>query len=338
MRIAVIGDGGWGTTLALLLNANGHDVALWGAFRDYIEEMQRTRLNCKFLPGIRIDDEVGLEWNLAEALEGAELVVMVAPSKYVREVCGRMREQLTGVEMVVSASKGLEIDSHKRISEVVYEELGRDISLAVISGPSLALEVARGIPTAVTVSAVDELLAKKVQEIFMSDNFRVYTSDDIIGVELGGSLKNVIAIAAGIIDGMELGANTKSGLVTRGLAEITRLGVAMGARAQTFRGLSGLGDLVTTCISDLSRNHWFGSEVGKGRPVQEVLESTEMAVEGVRTARAAYELSRHHGVEMPITEQVYRVIYQKKNPREAIRELMKRKPKQELEKSAEQIW
>ncbi len=338
MRIAVIGDGGWGTTLALLLTRKGYDVSLWGAFHDYVEEMRRTRLNRKFLPGVLIDDAIALDWDLEKALKKAELIVLAVPSEYMRQVCGRVREYLAGEEIVISVSKGLEIPSHKRMSEVIREVLGEYTKLAVISGPSLAMEVAQGIPTTVTASSKEKSLAVKIQQIFITDNVRVYTSDDVLGVELGGALKNVVAIAAGIIDGMGFGANTKSGLVTRGLAEIIRLGTAMGARAETFMGLSGLGDLVTTCISDLSRNHRFGCQVGKGMAVKEALKSTEMVVEGVRTAGAAYELAQKYSVEMPITEQVYRVIYEEKDPRAAIKELMKRKPKPEFENVVLKKW
>ena len=331
MKITVLGDGGWGTALALLLSGSGHQTTIWGVFQDHIQEIKRTRLNSKFLPGVPLTDELNLEWQLEKALKDAEVVVLASPSEHMRSVCQRAQEFLTGQEILVSVSKGLETGSLKRMSEVIREVLGDEIKLAVLSGPSLALEVARGIPTTVTVSALDPALAETVQQIFLTDNFRVYTGSDVSGMELGGSLKNVVAIAAGIIDGMELGANTKAGLVTRGLAEIVRLGVAMGARAETFSGLSGLGDLVTTCVSDLSRNHWFGSQLGKGVAVEEALSSTEMVVEGVRTAQAAHELAKKYSIEMPITEQIYNVIYVGKDPRQAIRDLMTRKPKAELE-------
>jgi len=331
MRIAVIGDGGWGTTLALLLCRKGNDVTLWGVFRDYIEDMRRTRLNSKFLPGIRLDDALELVWDPARAVSDAEVVLLAPPSEHMRNVCTKIQPFLAGSELIVSTAKGLETDSLKRMSEVISEVLGADIMLAVLSGPSLAMEVARGIPTMVTASSRDAALAEKVQQIFITENFRVYTSIDVLGVELGGCLKNVIAIAAGIIDGMQLGANTKAGLVTRGLAEITRLGVAMGGHPETFAGLSGLGDLVTTCVSDLSRNHWFGMELGRGIAAEKALESTEMVIEGVRTTYAAYRLADKFGVEMPITEQIYRVIYEGKDPRRAIRELMTRKPKAEIQ-------
>jgi glycerol-3-phosphate dehydrogenase (NAD(P)+) len=329
MKITVTGDGGWGTTLALLLCRKGHDVTLWGVFRDHIEDMQRTRLNSKFLAGVRLDDELNLEWDLEKALSGSEMVLLASPSEYMRETCAKVQKYLTGSQIIVSVSKGIETSTLKRMSEVIREILGGDTPLVVLSGPSLAMEVARGIPTMVTVSSNDLELAKKVQQVFITEKFRVYTSDDMLGVELGGSLKNVIAIAAGIIDGMQLGANTKSGLVTRGLAEITRLGTAMGADPKTFAGLSGLGDLITTCVSDLSRNHWFGMELGKGVAAEKALSSTEMVVEGVRTAEAAHKLAQKYSVEMPITEKIYSVIYKGEDPVAAIRELMTRKPKAE---------
>lgn len=334
MKITVTGDGGWGTTLALLLCRKGHDVTLWGVFRDHIEDMRRTRLNSKFLSGVRLDDELKLESELEKALSGAEIVLLASPSEYMRETCARVRKFLRGPEIIVSVSKGIESDSLKRMSEVIREILGADTPLAVLSGPSLAMEVARGIPTMVTASSSDLEIAEKVQQVFITEKFRVYTSDDMLGVELGGSLKNVIAIAAGIIDGMQLGANTKAGLVTRGLAEITRLGTAMGANPETFAGLSGLGDLITTCVSDLSRNHWFGKELGRGVAAEKALSSTEMVVEGVRTAQAAHKLAQKYSVEMPITEKIYSVIYEGKDPVAAIRELMTRKPKSETEITA----
>jgi len=333
-RIAVIGDGGWGTALAILLHSKHHNVTLWGAFPDYVEVLKDRRENVKYLPGIPIPADLPITSNLSEACSGTDIFFLVTPSHFLRDACHRIKPCVSPEHIIVSATKGLENDTLLPMSQVIREVLG-DVRIAVLSGPTLAHEVARGHPTAATVSSPSPSVAKTIQNVLMTDKLRIYTNPDTVGVELGGSLKNVIAIAAGIIDGMQLGANTKSALITRGLVEIARLGVALGADRRTFSGLSGLGDLFTTALSDLSRNHNFGFQIGRGTSVEDAQRSTEMVIEGIRTAKAATRLAWKHGVEMPITKEVYRIIYEGKDPREAIATLMTRAPKPELEEELE---
>jgi glycerol-3-phosphate dehydrogenase (NAD(P)+) len=333
-RIAVLGDGGWGTALAILLHRKGLDVILWGAFPEYVEILKEKRENIKYLPGVPIPRDLRMTSNLSEACRERDVLFLVTPSHFLRDACKRIRPYMSPGQIVVSAAKGLENNTLLRMSQVIQEVLG-DADVAVLSGPTLSLEVARGHPSAATVSSPAPSVAKTVQNILMTENLRIYTNHDTIGVELGGSLKNVIAIAAGIVDGLHLGTNTKSALITRGLVEIARLGVAMGADRHTFSGLSGLGDLFTTAVSDLSRNHRFGFQVGSGMPVEQARRSTEMVIEGIRTAKAAVALARKYHVEMPITMEVYRVIYEGKPPQQAIASLMTRAPKPELEEELE---
>lgn len=329
-RISVIGDGGWGTTLAMLLSKKGFEVALWGAFPDYVETLKHTRENIKFLPNIKIPEAVKITASLDEALSNKDVVILAIPSQFARGIVTRLKMCDLSNKIFVSVIKGIETSSLKRISEVIVEALG-EIPLAVLSGPTIALEVANGSPTtSVAASRIPEL-AMEVQDIFMTGRFRVYTSSDIIGVELGGSLKNIIAIAAGALDALGFGTNAKAALLTRGLAEIVRLGLAMGARRETFYGLSGLGDLTTTCISPYSRNRWLGEEIGKGKILKEILKETEMVVEGVATARSAFELSKKYKVDMPITAEIYKVLYENKSPKTAVQDLMTRSPKSESE-------
>jgi glycerol-3-phosphate dehydrogenase (NAD(P)+) len=333
-KIAVLGDGGWGTALAILLHRKGKAVTLWGAFPDYVEVLKKTRENTKYLPGIAIPPDLPITSDLSEACLESEVTFFVTPSHVLRSICQQIRQWVSSERIIVSATKGLENGTLLRMSQVIQEILG-EIRIAVLSGPTLAREVACGHPTAATVSSPDPSVARTVQDILMTDKLRVYTNSDVIGVELGGSLKNIIAIAAGIIDGIGLGANTKSALLTRGLVEVSRLGVAMGADRRTFSGLSGLGDLFTTAVSDLSRNHNFGFQIGRGTSVEDARASTDMVIEGIRTAKAAAELARNYNVEMPITNEVYRIIYEGKDPRQAIATLMTRAPKPELEEELE---
>jgi glycerol-3-phosphate dehydrogenase (NAD(P)+) len=327
-NISIVGDGGWGTTLAILLSKKGLDISLWGAFPDYIGYLRETRENLKFLPGVKIPDAVKLTSDLSEALRGRELVILAVPSQYMRSVLEMLKMQDLSGKVFVSVTKGIENSTLKRMSEVVADVLGR-IDLAVLSGPTIALEVANGAPTTVVAASEGSALASSVQRVFMTDRFRVYTADDVTGVELGGSLKNIIAIAAGALDSMGFGTNAKAALLTRGLAEIVRLGMAMGARRETFYGLSGLGDLTTTCISQYSRNRWLGEEIGRGRKLKDIVKETDMVVEGVATSRSAYDLSRKHGVDMPITAEIYNVLYGSKDPKKAVHDLMTRSPKGE---------
>jgi glycerol-3-phosphate dehydrogenase (NAD(P)+) len=329
VKIAVIGDGGWGTTLSILLAQKGNEVYLWGAFADYVDYLNNHRENIKFLPEIKIPQSIYITSDMKTALDGTEIAVLAVPSQHARAVAKKMKPFLSSSTLLVSASKGIEIDSKKRMSEVLNEVLDTE-NLAVLSGPSIAIEVANGIPTTVVSASLGDMsAAKKVQEVFITDKFRVYTGDDPVGIELGGSLKNVIAIAAGINDGLGLGSNSKSALMIRGITEISRLGAAMGAVTNTFWGLSGIGDLITTCISQYGRNRWFGEEIGRGKKPKEALAETEMVVEGFATTKAAYQLSGEKKIEMPITEQMYEVLYNNKDPKLAVKDLMTREPKAE---------
>ncbi|MFA5146025.1 MAG: NAD(P)H-dependent glycerol-3-phosphate dehydrogenase [Candidatus Omnitrophota bacterium] len=327
-RVCIVGDGGWGTTLAVLLCRKGCEVSLWGAFPEYVEILKEKRENVKFLPGIRIVPEVHITASLGEALRDKDMVILAVPSQFMRGVLTMLKMNGMSGKAFVSVTKGIENKTLKRMSEVIEDVLG-GVPLAVLSGPTIALEVANGIPTTIVASSRETALAKEVQDIFMTERFRVYTSGDVIGVELGGSIKNIIAIAAGAADAMGFGTNSKAALLTRGLAEIVRLGTAMGAKRETFYGLSGLGDLMTTCVSQYSRNRWLGEEIGKGKRLSEVLKETEMVIEGVATARSGFELSKKYKVEMPIVSEIYKVLYDNKDPKIAVRDLMTRPPKGE---------
>ena len=325
-RISVLGDGGWGTTVAILLAGKGHDVTLWGAFPDYVKHLLKTRVNEKFLPGIKIPNNLKLI-SSEDEISGQDICVIAIPSKYLRKTLERFNGKIG--EKVVSLTKGIENDTLLRPSEVIKEVLGVR-SIASLSGPSISFEVARGLPATVVAASPDKNFREEVQAVFTTPNFRVYTSDDEIGVEIGGAIKNVIAIAAGISDGMGFGVNTKAAILTRGLAEIVRLGEKMGAKKETFFGLSGIGDLATTCMSPHSRNRSFGEEIGKGKTLKDVLNNTEMVVEGVTTAKSAYMLALKNKVEMPITENIYEVVYKNKKPKDAVKELMTRSLKAEV--------
>ncbi len=329
MNIAVIGDGGWGTTLAILLSGSKNDVRLWGAFPDYTEILERKRENIKFLPGVKIPDKIAILSDLNKTINGAELIVLAVPSQYMRKVLEQIRACGSIKQETISAAKGIENNTLLRMSEVIKEVLG-DVKVGAISGPSIAYEVARSKPTTIVIASEDAGFSRKMQGLFMGGSLRVYTSPDMIGVELGGSLKNVIAIASGIADGLGMGANSKAAILTRGMQELTRLGLAMGAKRETFSGLSCMGDLITTCMSSHSRNRWFGEEIGKGKRAADIIKSTEMAVEGYGTAKSAYELSKKFKVEMPITGQMYEILYKKKGPKDAVKSLMARTPKDEI--------
>ncbi|MFA5500156.1 MAG: NAD(P)H-dependent glycerol-3-phosphate dehydrogenase, partial [Candidatus Omnitrophota bacterium] len=307
-EVSVIGDGGWGTTLAILLSQKGYKVTLWGAFPDYVEVLKSRRVNLKFLPDIRIPQDIVITSALDEATAGKDMIVLAVPSQYMRGVLSKFGPGKASGAILVSVTKGIENVTLKRMSEVVHEVLG-SVELVTLSGPTIAHEVAMKIPTTIVASAEDIKLAKEVQDVFMTDFFRVYSSTDVIGSEIGGSLKNVIAIAAGISDGLGFGTNAKSALLTRGLVEMVRLGVAMGAKKETFYGLSGLGDLATTCISQYSRNRHFGEEIGKGKKSKDIIKESEMVVEGVATTQSAHDLSKKYKIEMPITTEIHNVIY-----------------------------
>ncbi|MFA6358463.1 MAG: NAD(P)H-dependent glycerol-3-phosphate dehydrogenase [Candidatus Omnitrophota bacterium] len=328
MNVAVIGDGGWGTTLAILLSSKGYPVTLWGAFNDYAIKMDKLRFNPKFLPGIKIPKEIKITSDIKIAISQKEIIVLAVPSQYTRQILKKIKNNFSKKTVFLSVTKGIEISSSSRISEIIYEELG-SVKLAVLSGPTIASEVARGIPTTAVVASVDKKIRKTIQEVFSTQNFRVYTNSDVIGVELGGSLKNVIAIACGVSDGLGFGTNTKAAILTRGLAEISRLGKAMGANLETFSGISGLGDLVTTCISKQSRNRMVGELIGRGKNLKEIYQHMQMVAEGVPTAKSSYALSKKYKVDMPIIKEVYHLLYKDKSPRQAVKDLMTRKSKAE---------
>lgn len=328
MNIAVIGDGGWGTTLAIHLCNLGHNIKLWGVFPEYIDILNKKRENIKFLPGIKIPKTIEISSDIKRTVKGAELVLLAVPSVYLREALHRFGGG-DSCKKIISATKGIENNTLLRMSEVINEVLG-DVKLTVLSGPSIAYEVSRSMPTTVVAASEDIAFSKEVQSVFTTERFRVYTSSDVIGVELGGSLKNIIAIASGIADGLGFGANSKAAILTRGVQEIMRLGLTMGAKKETFSGLSCMGDLITTCMSRHSRNRWFGEEMGKGKKPKDVIESTEMAIEGFTTAKSAYELSKKLKVDMPITNEIYEIIYNGKDPEAAVRSLMTRSPKDEF--------
>ena len=327
-RIAILGDGGWGTTLAILLAHQGYSVTLWGVFPGYINTMQKSRRNPKFLPGVKIPPQVEITSDLKSAVLAKEIVVLAIPSQYTRAILKKIAGKFAANTIFLSVTKGIEISSSKRISEIIRLELG-GVKLAVLSGPTIAAEVARGIPTAAVVASANRQIRKTIQAVFSTKMFRVYTNPDVIGVELGGSLKNVIAIACGVSDGLGFGTNTKAAILTRGLAEISRLGKAMGAKLETFSGISGLGDLVTTCISKQSRNRKVGELIGKGKSLKEICRHMQMVAEGVPTAKSAYALSLKYKVDMPIIKEVYQLLYKNKSPRQAVNDLMTRKSKEE---------
>ncbi|MCK9433152.1 MAG: NAD(P)-dependent glycerol-3-phosphate dehydrogenase [Candidatus Omnitrophica bacterium] len=328
LRIGVLGDGGWGTTLAVLLSQKGYPVTLWGAFADYVKTIKKTRRNPRFLPGVKIPPAVEITSEISQAVSDKEIVVLAAPSQFTRAVLKKITGGFDKKTIFLSVTKGIEIASSQRISEIIHAELG-NVKLAVLSGPTIAGEVAKGIPTTAVVASKDRKVRKIIQDVFSTKRFRVYTNPDITGVELGGSLKNVIAIACGISDGLGFGTNTKAAILTRGLAEISRLGIAMGARVKTFSGISGLGDLVTTCINKNSRNRSLGEMIGKGKNLKDICGRMKMVAEGIPTAKSAYALSLKYKVDMPITREIYRLIYHGKPPLKAVNDLMSRKSKEE---------
>jgi len=332
-RIGVIGAGGWGTTLANLL-AEREFVDLWVFEEDLCRAMTRDRENKIFLPGVRLAEGIGLTHSLEEAFTGKDILVCALPSHVVREIFSKAQPYIQDDILIVSATKGLENRSHQTVSQVLRESMGsiRKVEIACLSGPSFAKEVSRKLPTAVAVAGTNPEAARQARDLFSRPYFRVYTNPDLMGVELGGAIKNVMAIAAGAADGLGFGHSSRAALITRGLAEMSRLGVRMGADARTFSGLAGLGDLVLTCTGDLSRNRSLGLELGKGRPLSAILGEMRMVAEGFRTTKALRELAKQLEVEMPITEKVHEILYEGKDPREAVVELMSRHPRSEWER------
>ena len=330
-RIAILGGGSWGTALAIVLSRarRKHGISLWVHDPVLAESIQRDRENRTYLPGHRLAPEVSVTCKIHDAISGAQILVGAIPTAHARSVYLAAAAGVSPRSVLVSAAKGLEPDTHKRMSEVVLEVFAPQPAFAVLSGPSFAAEAARGEPTAVVLASSDAALASELQEEFAAPNFRVYTNDDVLGVELAGAMKNVIAIAAGVCQGLGLGSNPLAALITRGLAEMSRLAAALGAQPETLTGLAGLGDLVLTCTGALSRNRQVGIELGKGRSLSEILAGMRMVAEGVGTTAALLALASEAKVELPITEQVAAILHHGKSPREAIRAIMDRPQKRE---------
>ena len=328
MKIVVIGDGGWGTANAMLLCSYGHDVTVWGAFPDYIEEQRRTRRNDRFLKGVELPAALKLTADREEAVKGAEIVVLAPPSKYFASVMEGFKGLVTNDQLVASLTKGLCERTNRRMTELAKEILGLD-GVVALAGPTHAEEVSRGIPTTIVAACEDEKKAKRVQQIWSGPRFRVYTSKDPVGVEIGGAVKNVIAIAVGCSDGMGFGDNTRAALITRGLAEMKRFVLAYGGTPETMSGLAGVGDLIVTCTSVHSRNHSVGERLGRGENIKDILGSMQMVAEGVWNSKVVHELSAKLGVEMPICELVYALCYKDFDARQAVSAMMNRELKSE---------
>ncbi len=328
-QVSIVGAGSWGTSLAIVLAGKGLSVAMWVRRPEYRVQMLEARENLRYLPGIPLPESIHLTSDLEEAVQ-ARTIVMAVPTHAMRQVAQQIKPFLPPNTHVVNVSKGIENDTLMRMSEVLEESLAISPErIATLSGPSHAEEVSRKIATAVVVASVQLETARAVRDLFRTEYFRVYSSDDIVGVELGGSIKNVIAIAAGIADGAGFGDNTKAALITRALVEMTRMGVRLGARKETFAGLSGMGDLIVTCMSRHSRNRYVGEQIGKGKTLSEVLAEMTMVAEGVKTTRSVKQLMTRYNVEMPISEQVYEVLFNEKSPHQAVNDLMTRDPKEE---------
>ena len=327
-KIGMIGAGSWGTALALLCDKNGHEVTIWSIMKDEVEMLRTKRQHETKLPGVILPEKIEITNDLKKAMTDKDVLVLAVPSAFTRSTASSMKAFLKPGQLIVNVAKGIEEHTMLTLSEIIEEELP-EAEVAVMSGPSHAEEVGIGLPTNIVVSANKKAVAEYLQEIFMSPVFRVYTNPDILGVELGGSLKNVIALAAGAADGLGYGDNTKAALITRGIAEITRLGVAMGAKVETFNGLTGIGDLIVTCASRHSRNRKAGYLIGQGYTMDEAMKEVKMVVEGVYSAKAAMELAVKYEVEMPIVEQVNKVLFENKSAKEAVAELMLRDKKVE---------
>lgn len=338
-NVTILGDGAMATVCSILLSQGGHRVTIWGAFEDAIEQLLQDRENRRFLPGVRVPLGVRLTSNEADCFTGAGLIVSAIPTQYMRSIWQRVKAHVPAGVPIVSVTKGVENSTLLRPTQIIADVLGNhrvtregptcDWPLAALSGPTIAGELARYLPATAVAASPDAALAESIQRIFSTQWFRLYTNSDIIGVELAGAVKNVVAIAAGIIDGLGAGSNAKAALVTRGLVEITRLGVAMGAAESTFGGLAGLGDLITTCVSPEGRNRSVGEQIGKGRKLDDILSQMQSVAEGVPTTRSVVELAARHGVEMPITQAVHRVLFENQDVFAAISDLMTRDPKPE---------
>ncbi len=331
MKISVLGAGAWGTTLSILLHYNGHSVTLWEYDKHNAKQMVKHRVNDMFLPGIDLPDEMDISYDLDEATSDKNLIVLAVPSQYLRSVVSKIDYTDIKNSILVSVSKGIEKNSIMTMSMMlkdVFKKISDD-QIGVLSGPSHAEEVSKRIPSAVVAASKDKETSKTIQAAFTTSYFRVYSSTDIMGVELGGAFKNVIAIGAGIIEGAKFGDNTKAAIITRGIAEMTRLGVAMGARPETFAGLSGVGDLIVTCMSKHSRNRFVGEKIGMGMKLKDILKSMKAVAEGVETSKSASELAKKYNVETPITNEVYKMLFEEKDPIKSTTDLMNRDMKEE---------
>ncbi|HKI77400.1 MAG TPA: NAD(P)H-dependent glycerol-3-phosphate dehydrogenase [Ignavibacteriaceae bacterium] len=331
MKISVLGAGGWGTTLAVLLHYNGHNVTLWEYKKNYSKTLLKTRINDRYLPGLKIPKEILITHDLEESTFDKNMIVLAVPAQFLRSVIKKVAPGNIKNSILVSVSKGIEITSLMTMSQMLHDEIPSISSdqVGVLSGPSHAEEVSKRIPTAVVAASSNEETTKSIQAAFITSYFRVYGSTDILGVELGGAFKNVIAIGAGIIDGAKFGDNTKAAIMTRGIAEISRLGIALGSQPETFAGLSGMGDLIVTCMSRHSRNRFVGEQIGGGKKLKTVLKSMQMVAEGVGTSKSASQLAKKHKVEVPITTEVYRILFEDKDPVKATTDLMTRDMKME---------
>ena len=329
MKIAVIGAGSWGIALTVLLTKNGHEVTVWSLMEDEIEMLNKEREHKAKLPGVKLDESICFTTDLKSAIDDKEMLVLAVPSPFVRSTCASMKPFVKDGQLIVNVAKGIEENTLLRLSEVIEDELPM-ANVAILCGPSHAEEVGRGVPTTIVAGAKDKETAELIQNTFMSEVFRVYTSPDMLGMEIGAALKNVIALAAGIADGLGYGDNTKAALITRGIAEITRLGTKMGGKAETFAGLTGIGDLIVTCASMHSRNRRAGILIGQGKTMKEAMDEVKQVVEGVFSAKAALELGKKYEVELPIIEAVNRVLFEGENVSEAVRALMLRDKKIEI--------
>lgn len=331
-EVAVLGTGSWGTALAVLLAKKGIEVNMWGRNEDKVKTIMQVRENKQYLPGIALPPEITVSSNMESIVENTRYIVLSVPSHTIRDICKEIRPLVKTNTIIINTAKGIETETQKRLSQVIEEELADNkVAISVLSGPSHAEEVGKEIPTAVVVGADLKETAEEVQDLFMSPNFRVYTNPDLVGIEIGAALKNVIAIGTGITEGLGYGDNSKAALITRGAAEIARLGVAAGANPLTFAGLTGIGDLIVTCTSMHSRNRRAGIKIGQGYTLEETLANVGMVVEGVKATRAACALSQHYGVSMPICHETFEVLFNGKNPREAVVDLMMRQKKHEAE-------
>ncbi|MFA5169220.1 MAG: NAD(P)H-dependent glycerol-3-phosphate dehydrogenase [Candidatus Paceibacterota bacterium] len=329
-KITILGDGAWGTTLAILLSKNGHEVTVWSAFPEHLDVLDKERENTTYLKGIKIPTDIVFEKNLGKAIEFGEYIVFSIPSKFFRNVASNIKKEKVSLKnkVFINVAKGLEQKTLKRMTEILKEELG-NVQTAVLSGPTIAIEVAKKLPALVVVASKNHSVAKDIQDIFSNEYFRVYTSTDVTGVELGGPLKNIIAVVAGISDGLGFGSNAKAAILSRGIVEIQRLGEKMGAKKKTFYGLAGLGDLSTTCISPESRNRTLGEKIAKGQKLEDIVNSTSSIIEGATTAEAVYQLSKKYKVDMPIVTSVYHILYDGMDPMDALTQMMQRERKPE---------